>query len=41
MIEKQDNPPIMRTWKRLYTLVLVLHAVVILLFYLLMYKFSI
>lgn len=40
MNDKQDNPPIMGTWKRLYTLVLVLHAVVILLFYLLMYRFS-
>lgn len=31
-----ENPPIMRTWQRMYVLVLILHALLILFFMILM-----
>ena len=35
-----ENPPIMRTWKRLYTLVLCIHFAIILFFIYLTYYYK-
>jgi hypothetical protein len=38
--EAEDTPPIMGTWRRFYWLVMILHAIFILLFYLITKRYS-
>lgn len=39
-INKEDKPPIFKTWKDMYLSVMAIHAVIILLFYLMMRFYS-
>ena len=37
---EEDKPPIFRSWNQLYAFVLVMHAIIILLFYLFTHHYS-